>query len=137
MEAANRGASDAGAPSIGFNIQLLHEQQPNAYNPPDLTFSISLIRNAQVAVGKARAGTSRLSRWLRNTRRVFEIMNLVRRQRTPAISILCFNQDYWTRLINFKSLDDHGMIDTADLETLCFANDIEERWNALVVRGLS
>jgi uncharacterized protein (TIGR00730 family) len=136
MEAANRGASDAGAPSIGFNIQLPHEQQPNAYSTPDLTFQFHYFAMRKLHLAKRARALVVFPGGFGTLDELFEIMNLVRTQRAPAIPILCFDQDYWTRVINFQSLSDHGMIDTSDLETLCFANDIEEGWKALVTRGL-
>ncbi len=67
---------------------------------------------------------------------MFEILNLIRTRRAPPIPVLCYDESYWKRVINFRILADHEMIDLLDLETLCFANEPEEAWRALVDRGV-
>jgi hypothetical protein len=62
--------------------------------------------------------------------------NLVRTRRAPPIPRLCFDQGYWAGVINFQLLAAHGMISPIDLEIICFADDVEEAWKALVGRIL-
>ena len=72
MEAANRGAFEVGAKSIGFNIELPHEQEPNPYITPELCFQFQLFRTSQVSLHLARCGVGRFSGRIRHTRRVVQ-----------------------------------------------------------------
>lgn len=136
MEAANRGAADAGAPSIGFNIQLSHEQKPNAYSTPDLTFQFHYFAMRKLHLAKRARALVVFPGGLGTLDEMFEILNLVRTRRAPPIPILCFDRRYWTQVINFQSLADNDMIAPSDLEMLCFADGVEEAWDSLVTRGI-
>lgn len=136
MEAANRGASDAGAPSIGFNIKLPDEQRPNSYSTPDLTFQFQYFAMRKFHLAKRARALVVFPGGFGTLDEMFEILNLIRTRRAPAIPVLCYDENYWRRVINFQALADHDMIDLLDLDTLCFANDAEAAWQALVVRGV-
>jgi uncharacterized protein (TIGR00730 family) len=136
MEAANRGASDAGAPSIGFNIKLPQEQQGNNYSTPDLTFKFQYFSMQKFHMAKRARALVVFPGGFGTLDEMFEILNLIRTRRAPQIPILCYDESYWKQVINFQSLADHEMIDLPDLDMLCFANDAEEAWRALIDRGL-
>jgi len=135
-EAANRGAADASAPSIGFNIGLPHEQEPNAYSTPDLTFQFHYfaVRKLHFAI-RANAlvvfpgGFGTLDE-------LFELLTLIQTHKMPPVPVVLVDQSYWTRIVNFEALAADGMIDPADLNLFTFANDSEEAWHKLVKRGL-
>jgi hypothetical protein len=137
MEAANRGAADAGAPSIGFNIGLPHEQEPNAYSTPDLTFQFhyfavrklhfAMRANALVAF---RGGFGTLDE-------LFELLTLIQTQKMPPVPVVLVDKSYWTRVISFDTLAEEGMIDRADLGLFSYADDAEGAWQELVKRGLN
>jgi len=136
MEAANRGAADTGAPSIGFNIGLPHEQEPNAYSTPDLTFQFHyfVVRKLHFAM-RANAlvvfpgGFGTLDE-------MFELLTLIQTRKMPPVPVILVDQSYWTRIVNFEALAADGMIDRVDLNLFTFAKDSEEAWHELVKRGL-
>ena len=136
MEAANRGASDAGAPSIGFNIKLPQEQAPNIYSTPDLTFRFQYFAMRKIHLAKRARALVVFPGGFGTLDEMFEILNLIRTRRTPTIPILCYDRSYWKQVVDFQSLANHNMIDSSDLDTLCFADDAEEAWDALISRGL-
>ncbi len=136
MEAANRGASEAGAPSIGFNIKLPQEQQPNNYSTPDLTFEFQYFSMRKFHLAKRARALVAFPGGFGTLDEMFEILNLIRTRRAPQIPVLCYDESYWKQVINFQALADHEMIDLLDLDMLCFANDAEEAWRALTDRGL-
>jgi len=136
MEAANRGAFEVGAPSIGFNIELAHAQQPNAYTTPDLTFQFHyfgirkmhlVIRAAALVVFPGGFGT---------LDELFEMLTLMQTHKTPRIPVVCFDRAYWTRIVNFEALAEEGVISTSDLDIFAFAESAEEAWQLLLARGL-
>ena len=105
MEAANRGAADVGADTIGLNIVLPHEQAPNVYVTPDLAFQFHyfalrkmhfLLRARAVAVFPGGFGTFD---------EFFELLTLVQTGKMKPIPILLFGKDFWSRVINFEA---HG-----------------------------
>lgn len=136
MEAANRGASDAGAPSIGFNIRLPAEQQPNAYTTPDLTFQFHYFAMRKMHLAMRAAALVAFPGGFGTLDELFEMLTLTQTRKAPPVPIVCFDRRYWTRLINFDALIEEGMIRPADLELFSFADDAEEAWEALIAHGL-
>jgi uncharacterized protein (TIGR00730 family) len=137
MEAANRGAAEVGAPSIGFNIGLPHEQEPNAYSTPDLTFQFHYfavrklhfaIRANALVVFPGGFGT---------IDELFELLTLMQTAKMPAIPVVLVDRHYWTRIINFTALAEEGTIAQSDLELFSYADDAEGAWSELVKRGLN
>lgn len=136
MEAANRGAADAGAPSIGFNIRLPFEQEPNPYSTPDLTFQFHYfgMRKMHFAM-RARAlvifpgGFGTLDE-------LFELLTLVQTQKAPKLPIVLFDEPYWNALVNFDHLVEHEVISPGDLDLFEFASTPEDAWAKLVAGGL-
>ena len=128
MEAANRGATDAGAESIGLNIVLPHEQAPNRYVTPSLSFQFHyfalrkmhfLLRARAVAVFPGGFGTFD---------ETFELLTLIQTGKIAPIPILLFGRDFWTRVVNFDALVEEGVIGAADLELFRFVDTAEEAW---------
>ena len=126
MEAANRGASEANAPSIGFNIGLPVEQQPNAYSTPDLKLHFAMWANALVVFP---GGFGTLDE-------LFELLTLMQTHKMPPIPVVLVDQLYWNRVINLRTLVDEGMIAPADLDLFSYVENAEEAWQQLVKRGL-
>ena len=128
MEAANRGAADEGKDSIGLNIVLPHEQLPNRYVTPDLSFQFHyfalrkmhfLLRARAVAVFPGGFGTFDES---------FELLTLVQTGKISPLPILFFGRDYWERVINFHALVEEGTISPDDLALFTFVETAEEAW---------
>ncbi|WP_439597771.1 LOG family protein [Falsiroseomonas sp.] len=136
MEAACRGAWEAGAPSIGFNIRLPREQQPNPYTTPELTFQFHYfaIRKLHLAM-RARAlvvfpgGFGTLDE-------LFELLTLRQTGRIGALPILLVDEDYWRGLIRWEALLEAGMVEQADFDRLSFAAHAEDAWTLLEGAGL-
>jgi len=131
MEAANRGASDAGAESIGLNIVLPHEQAPNPYVTPYLSFQFHyfalrkmhfLIRARAVAVFPGGFGTFD---------EMFELLTLIQTGKMKPIPVLLFGKEFWTRVIDFGALAREGVISPADLELITWCETAEEAWQHL------
>lgn len=128
MEAANKGAHDMGAPSVGLNIVLAHEQVPNAYVTPGLSFQFHyfalrkmhfLMRAKAVAVFPGGYGT---------LDELFELLCLVQTGKAPRLPIVLFGRDFWMRIINFEALADEGVIARADLDLFHFVETAAEAW---------
>jgi uncharacterized protein (TIGR00730 family) len=137
MEAANRGAFEAGAPSIGFNIRLPLEQQPNPYSTPELTFQFHYFAMRKMHLAMRAAALVVFPGGFGTLDELFEILTLAQTGKAPHVPIVCFDRGYWTRLINFDALLEEGMITTANLDLFSFADDAEEAWKCLVDRGLT
>jgi len=137
MEAANRGAMDAGAPSIGFNITLPEEQSPNDFLSPELSihFHYFAVRKMHFAM-RANAlavfpgGYGTLDE-------LFEILNLKQAHKTPEMPVILFSRDYWENIVDFKALADLGTIDDSDLALFEIVDSAEEGWQAMLELGLA
>src|SRR6478736_4174565 len=128
MEAANRGASDAGAESIGLNIVLPHEQAPNPYVTPYLAFQFHyfalrkmhfLIRAKAVAVFPGGYGTFD---------EFFETLTLLQAGKMKPNPILLFGREFWNKVINFEALCEEGTISPRDLELFHWCETAEDAW---------
>lgn len=128
MEAANRGAWDAGAPSIGLNIVLPFEQVPNPYVTPGLSFQFHyfalrkmhfLLRAKAVAVFPGGFGTFD---------EFFELLTLVQTGKVAALPILLYGKDFWGKVVNFKALADEGVIAHRDLDLFHIVETAAEGW---------
>ncbi len=136
MEAANRGASDAGAPSIGFNIGLPHEQQPNAYSTPDLTFQFHYFAVRKLHFAMRANALVAFPGGFGTLDELFEILTLIQTGKTPPVPVVLVDKSYWTKVINFEMLAEDGMIARADLDLFSYADDGEGAWAELVRRGV-
>jgi len=137
MEAANRGAHDAGAPSIGFNIHLPNEQEPNAYSTPDLTFLFHYFAMRKMHFAMRAAALVVFPGGFGTFDEFFELITLVQTGKMRRIPIVCLDRNYWTKAINFPMLAEEGVIAESDLDLFSFADDAEEAWQTLVKLGLA
>ncbi|UCG11840.1 MAG: TIGR00730 family Rossman fold protein [Deltaproteobacteria bacterium] len=131
MEAANRGAHEAGAKSIGLNIVLPHEQAPNPYITPELSFQFHyfavrkmhfLIRARALVTFPGGFGT---------IDELFEVLTLVQTRKVKPIPIILFGKQFWQRTIDFQVLVEEGTISPEDLELFMYAETAEEAWEAI------
>jgi uncharacterized protein (TIGR00730 family) len=136
MEAANRGAWDAGAPSVGFNIGLPHEQQPNAYSTPDLTFQFHYFAVRKFHFAMRANALVAFPGGFGTIDELFELLTLIQTSKAPPVPVVLVDQAYWTRVINFDTLLKDGMVDRADLDLFSYADDAESTWQELIRRGL-
>ena len=136
MEAACRGAQDAGAPSIGFNISLPYEQEPNAYSTPDLTFRFHYFAMRKMHLAMRANALVVFPGGFGTFDELFELLTLRQTRKMPELPIVLFDRSYWTKVINFDALVDERVIEKADLSLFDFADDAESAWHTLVRRGL-
>ena len=136
MEAANRGASEAGAPSIGFNITLPTEQKPNPYTTPELTFRFHYFAMRKMHLAMRANGLAIFPGGFGTMDELFEILTLRQTQKAPPIPIVLFDKAYWQRVIDFEALASEQMIDRTNLELFDYAESAEELWQTLMSRGL-
>jgi uncharacterized protein (TIGR00730 family) len=129
MEAANRGAFEEGRESIGLNIVLPHEQLPNRYVTPDLSFQFHyfalrkmhfLLRARAVAVFPGGFGTFD---------EMFELLTLIQTGKVRPLPILLFGRDYWNRVVNFQAMVEEGVIAPHDLDLIHWSEDAQEAWD--------
>jgi uncharacterized protein (TIGR00730 family) len=132
MEAANRGAADAGAPSIGFNVGLPHEQEPNAYSTPELTFQFHYFAIRKLHFAMRANALVVFPGGFGTFDELFEILTLIQTGKMPGVPILLFDRAYWTNVVNFEKLAEEQMINRADLDLFCYADDAESGWRELV-----
>lgn len=131
MEAGNRGADDVGAPSIGLNIVLPHEQAPNLYVTPELAFNFHyfatrkihfLLRAKVVAVFPGGFGT---------LDEFFETLTLIQTGRMDAVPVLLFGREFWTKVINLEALAEAGTISPTDPDLFAVVDTAEEGWDVV------
>lgn len=136
MEAANRGARDAGAPTIGFNITLPMEQGPNSYSTPDLTFNFHYFAMRKMHLAMRANALAVFPGGFGTMDELFELLTLVQTGKAPCVPIILFGRSYWQEVINFDALVRYGMVKAEDLKLFDFADDAEEAWHILIRRGL-
>jgi uncharacterized protein (TIGR00730 family) len=136
MEAANRGAAEAGAPTVGFNITLPREQEPNPYTTPDLTFSFHYFAMRKMHFAMRANALVVFPGGFGTLDELFEILTLRQTDKAPRLPVVLADEAYWRAVINFEALKEAGMIDSKDLELFGFADDAEGIWSALLARGL-
>lgn len=128
MEAANRGATDVGAESVGLNIVLPHEQAPNAYVTPSLSMQFHyfalrkmhfLLRARAVAVFPGGFGTFD---------EAFELLTLMQTGKVERIPVLFYGRDFWERVVSFEALCEEGVIGPKDLDLITWVESAEEGW---------
>lgn len=128
MEAANRGAHDAGAPNVGLSIALPHEQGGNRYISPSLSFKFHyfalrkmhfMIRAKALVAFPGGFGT---------LDELFEVLTLVQTKKAKPVPIILFGSSYWKRLINWEFLVEEGTISAHDLKLFHMTDDAAEAW---------
>lgn len=131
MEAANRGAHEAGGKSIGLNIVLPMEQRPNSYITPELSFQFHyfavrkmhfLLRARALVAFPGGFGT---------LDELFETLTLIQTKKVKPVPVLLFGKEYWQRIINFEALVDEGTIDARDLDLFQYVKTAREAWEII------
>lgn len=131
MEAANRGAADVNAKSIGLNITLPHEQHPNRYITPELCFQFRyfairkmhfLIRAKALVAFPGGFGT---------LDELFETLTLLQTGKTENVMVVLVGQDFWEQLIDWQWLVENGLIAQQDLQLFHYAETAQEIWDLI------
>jgi uncharacterized protein (TIGR00730 family) len=136
MEAANRGAFEADAPSIGFNITLPQEQEPNAYSTPELTFRFHYFAMRKMHLAMRANALVVFPGGFGTLDELFEILNLRQTGKVASLPIVLVDEEYWRSIINFGALIEAGMIERSDHDLFGFASTAEGAWDVLVALGL-
>ena len=138
MEAANRGAFDAKAQTVGLNIELPHEQYPNPYVTPELCFRFHYFAMRKLHFLQRARALVAFPGGFGTLDELFEALTLLQTRKMPAVPVVLVGADYWRRVIDFSFLIDEGIIDPEDAELFWFAEDAAAVWNQhrrLVSRG--
>ena len=137
MEAANRGAHDAGAPSIGFNITLPMEQEPNAYSTPDLTFRFHYFAMRKMHFAMRAAALVVFPGGFGTMDELFEILTLRQTGKMQKLlPVILYDSAFWNSAINFQHFADSRLINQHDLKLFGFADTPRRAWEELLRRGL-
>ncbi|WP_137135807.1 LOG family protein [Rhizobium sp. FKY42] len=131
MEAGNKGAAEAGAPTIGLNILLPHEQAPNQYVTPELSFNFHyfairkmhfLMRARAVVVFPGGFGT---------LDELFEALTLIQTRRMERVPLILFAPEFWNRIIDFEALANFGTIAPDDMDLINFVETADQAWKII------
>ena len=128
MEAANRGAHDAGAPNIGLNITLPHEQSGNKYITPSLSFKFHYFALRKMHFMMRAKALVLFPGGFGTLDELFEVLTLVQTGKAKAAPIVLFGSEFWKRLINFDALVEQGTISQGDLKLFHYCDDPAEAW---------
>ncbi len=132
MEAANRGAFDAGARSVGLNIELPHEQYPNPYVTPELCFRFHYfaLRKLHFLL-RARALVS-FPGGYGTFDELFEVLTLIQTRKIKPFPVVLVGEHFWRRAVDFDYLVEEGVIDREDRELFWFAETAQEIWDGIL-----
>jgi len=128
MEAANRGAYDAGAKSIGLNITILTEQAPNSYISPELCFEFKYFAIRKMHFLMRAKAMVAFPGGFGTMDELFETLTLIQTKKMDPIPVILFGKDYWDRLINWDMFVEEGTIAPDDLNLLSYAETAAEVW---------
>ena len=131
MEAANRGAFDADCKSIGLNISLPNEQHPNSYITPGLCFKFNYFALRKFHFVMRSVAAVFFPGGFGTFDELFELLTLRQTGMKTQIPIILFGRDYWSKVINFQFLSDHGLISDEDMNLFQYADSASEAWNII------
>lgn len=132
MEAANRGAHDVGAKSIGLNIALPHEQVPNAYITPSLCFEFRYFALRKMHFLYRATALVAFSGGYGTLDELFETLTLIQTGKVKGVVVVLVGRDFWQQLINWPMLVETGLISAEDLQLFHFAETAQEVWDIIL-----
>ena len=128
MEAANRGAHDERALNVGLNISLPHEQEPNPYISPELSFKFHYFALRKMHFVMRAKALVAFPGGFGTLDELFEVLTLVQCHKAKPVPIVLFGSDYWKRFIHFEVLVEEGVISEEDLQLFKYADDAHAAW---------
>ena len=131
MEAANRGATEAGGKSIGFNIVLPKEQTPNSYITPELCFQFHYFSIRKMHFLMRAKALVAFPGGFGTLDEVFDALTLIQTKKIPHVPVILFGKTYWNRIVNFNALVEEGAISAEDLDLIQYAETAEEAWTLI------
>lgn len=129
MEAANRGAQEAGGISVGLNIALPHEQSPNPYITPDLSFKFHYFALRKMHFMMRAKALVAFPGGFGTLDELFETLTLVQCKKAKPVPIVLFGSHYWKRLLNPQVLVEEGVISEEDLDLFTYVDSVDDAWN--------
>ena len=131
MEAANRGAADVGGKSIGLNIVLPFEQEPNPYITPDLCFQFHYFAIRKMHFLKRAKGLVAFPGGFGTLDELFEALTLIQTNKISPLPVVLVGKEYWSKLINFEFLVEQGTIGEEDLKCFHLVETADEAYEYL------
>jgi len=122
--------------SVGFNITLPHEQRPNTWSTPALSFRFHYFAMRKMHLAMRANALVVFPGGFGTLDELFEMLTLRQTDKAPRIPVVLVDREYWESIINFEQFVAHGMIDRTDLDLFGFAEDAEDIWRELLARGL-
>ncbi len=132
MEAANRGAYDVGAKTIGLNITLPHEQYPNPYITPDLCFQFHYFAMRKMHFLMRAKALVAFPGGFGTFDELFETLTLIQTRKIKPLPVVLVGETYWRKAFDIDYLVDEGVIDIEDRELFWYAETAEEAWQGLL-----
>jgi uncharacterized protein (TIGR00730 family) len=132
MEAANRGAFDVGAKSVGLNIELPHEQYPNPYVTPDLCFRFHYFALRKLHLLLRAKALIAFPGGYGTFDELFEVLTLIQTRKIKPIPVVLVGKHFWRRAVNVDYLVEEGVIDIEDRELFWFAETAQEIWDGIL-----
>ena len=131
MEAANRGAQEMGAPTVGLNIVLPHEQSGNPYVSPSLNFKFHYFALRKMHFMMRAKALVAFPGGFGTLDELFEVITLVQTGKAKPVPIILFGSDYWKRLVDFDVLVEEGVISPGDLMLFEYVDDPQVAWDVI------
>ncbi len=132
MEAANRGAMDAGGQSIGLNIVLPREQQPNPYITPQFCFQFHYFAIRKMHFLQRARALVAFPGGFGTLDELFETLTLIQTKKSERVPVILYDKAFWQRLINFDMLVEEGLIGTDDVALIQYADTPEQAWQQIL-----
>jgi uncharacterized protein (TIGR00730 family) len=132
MEAANRGAFDVGAKSVGLNIELPHEQYPNPYVTPDLCFRFHYFALRKLHLLLRAKALIAFPGGYGTFDELFEVLTLIQTRKIKPIPVVLVGEHFWRRAVDVDYLVEEGVIDIEDRELFWFAETAQEIWDGIL-----
>lgn len=129
MEAANRGAMEVGAKSVGLNIQLPFEQESNPYIDSDLNFQFHYFAIRKLHFMHRAKALVVFPGGFGTLDELFEVLTLIQTGKSEHMPVILICKKYWDRLINFDMLKEEGMVLEEDIQLITFVDTAEEAWD--------
>jgi uncharacterized protein (TIGR00730 family) len=134
MEAANRGAYDAGAKTVGLNIQLPHEQYPNPYVTPGLCFRFHYFSMRKLHFLERAVALVAFPGGFGTFDELFEALTLIQTRKIEPMPVVLVGERFWRRAVNFDFLAEEGVIAAEDLDLFSFAETAQDIWDQISAR---
>ena len=131
MEAANRGAFEAGDETIGFNISLPREQHPNPYISPGLSFRFHYFALRKMHFMLRARAIVAFPGGFGSFDELFEVLTLMQTKKVARFPVILVSKSFWMEMVNFKQMIEFGVIDKTDLEGVYFVETAQEAWNII------